>query len=1106
MQQPGIPLLHNVVNDLEIESALLCSEDQRRVLGSGRDLDVRTILFRLYMYAGEDVCINRLQHAWQKIVQQRAELRTVFAVGSNAIDIFQVVVKHNDASFTHVHFGGTDDLEAKVEQEPLPILVAGTPMHMAQAYTTNGTPLLLRLCYSGITINDDCLVGIQTDLPGIYHALATPEPRSGPPAANHEEIEKYLPNNVLERMKNAEPTILGLGMVEAQKKTVEYINMTMPGSVGKALLRQCSDNEILPTNLLQAIWLIILAKYLRLEQPCCMYKLTSGETPSGNHGGGRLAQREFLCTNLIVDDDKVMSLVKRLYEQTMRDRDADAPTLSTSMHDGKQLCNSIVCWYDNIVASNKSDQALTVKPIKARGRGERDVALTLIYTGVELVVQLRTGPKVERWLAESITEMFAQSLEYFLNNPSCRIKDIPSCSCSDIRAMQKWNGGDLPRQESCIHEMVRDQARIRLEAPAVVAHDGSLSYSELEVLTNRVAHAFFTRLGFQHEEKVILQLPHSVWTIVSMLSVMKAGSAFISLDKNIPIDRLKSIASKANARYVLTTHASAAKYAEIGLQAVVLDQSFVDKETQLIATDWTNPDASPSDLAYVIFTSGSTGEPKGCAIEHRAFCSYAQAFGPAFRLGPDSRVIQSTSYSFDVSLKEILLGLLSGSCLCVPSDHDLMNDVGGAAKRMGVNYANFTPSVVSQLNLKTASCIRTLVLGGEALTIDVIAAWAPRVDVLLGGYGPSEVCPTSSVVGPLSRESHPRNIGFPTGNKSWVVDPSDHDRLLPVGAVGELVLESHAVGRGYIGDEERTHQVFIENPAWCAWPEFRANGPEKTRRMYKTGDLVVRCGDGSLLYFGRKDMQVKLRGQRIELGDIETHLKATVTAELAVEVGVPRGGGDEDKMLVAFVCLGSQSAVPTDLSFVDAAVQARLHELLGNSEEQLASKVTRYMLPSAYLPLRSLPVTTSGKRDRRELQRIIASLHKQELLAWRRPSEKEPVARPAVTEMELRVAGLWARVLKVEVNELSLDDDFVKRGGDSLAAMRLANLAKEAGLKLTFRDIYRRSRILGDQVEICLKPAIAKVSKAPRGRRVPKSFIAGGDNQQSIISPLILTS
>ncbi|KAI0408967.1 acetyl-CoA synthetase-like protein [Xylaria palmicola] len=1083
----GFPLLRTIVDNYEIVSVLPCSEEQRRALKSWRDFDNQTTLFKLQMNDGEDICIERLEHAWQRVVQQKAALRTVFAIGSNTTELFQVVIKNYHALFTHAHLGETDDLEASVEQEPLPILATGAPMHIAQVYTAKGVSPLLRFCYNGIAIQDDCLVGLQTDLPRVYHALANPE--SPPGVALVAQVgEKSAPHYMLERIQHAEPTILGLGMIEEQKTTAEYTNVTMPGSLGEALLLQCSESGVTPTNMLQALWLILLAKYLRLEQPCCMYRLSPSDSLTRHNGSGRFARRDFLCTEVIADDDQIIDLAKRLHEQTVQDRRADAQTLSASMHGDKRLCNSAVCWHDANIASGTQDHVLSIQPIKAEGLEEHEVTLTLIHSGAELSVQLQTGRTVERWLAKSITEMFVQSLEYVLSYPACRIKDIPSCSPADIKMMQEWNGGELPRQENCIHEMVRDQARLRPDAPAVVAHDGSLSYAELEALTNRVANAFFTTLKLQHEEKVILQFPHSLWTIVAMMAVMKAGAAFIPLDENIPLDRVKSIASKANARLVLTANAPATKYDVIGLQTVILDQSFVNGETLSEATAWARDDTKPSDLAYVIFTSGSTGEPKGCAVEHRAFCSYAAAFGPALHVGPGSRVLQSTSYSFDVSLKEILLGLLAGACLCVPSDHDLMNDVGGAAARLGANYANFTPSVVSHLNLEAGAGagIRTLVLGGEALTADVIAAWAPRVDLLLGGYGPSEVCPTSAVTGPLSPRSHPRNIGRPAGARAWVVDPSDHDRLLPAGAVGELVLESHAVGRGYIGDEERTARVFIADPAWCARPELRAAETAAlgaARRMYKTGDLVARCADGSLLYFGRKDMQVKLRGQRIELGDVEAHLKAVVPADLAVEVGVPRGGGDEDKMLVAFVCLGPQSsaAPPADLSSVDAAAQAQLHALLGEAEEQLARRVARYMVPAAYIPLRALPVTTSGKRDRRALQRIITSLSKQELLAWRRPAGETSPARPPTTDMERRVAGLWARVLKVGADELSLDDDFVGRGGDSLAAMRLANMAKAAGLRLTFRDIYRRSRVLGDQVEICLKNTSASRTKLKRG-------------------------
>ncbi len=264
-----------------------------------------------------------------------------------------------------------------------------------------------------------------------------------------------------------------------------------------------------------------------------------------------------------------------------------------------------------------------------------------------------------------------------------------------------------------------------------------------------MAHTFSTKLAFQPEEKVILVFPHSAWAIVAMVAVMKAGSAFIPLDENLPLDRVRSITSKADARFIITNGPCAARYAETGLEILALDQAFVDKETLPGMEDWTAENVSPSSLAYVIFTSGSTGEPKGCEIEHQAFCSSALAYAPEFRLGSESRVLQFSSYAFDASLVEILAGLLSGSCICVPSDHERMNDIGRAAMRMEANWAMLTPSVVSRLNLEDANSIKTLVLVGEPLTADVRDAWVHRVD-LLGGYGPSEVGPISAVVGPLS--------------------------------------------------------------------------------------------------------------------------------------------------------------------------------------------------------------------------------------------------------------------------------------------------------------------------------------------------------------------
>ncbi|KAI0548949.1 hypothetical protein F4679DRAFT_548417 [Xylaria curta] len=240
-------------------------------------------------------------------------------------------------------------------------------MHMAQAYIADGAPVLLRLCYSGIAIDDDCLVGIQADLARVYDTLAVQKPQSDASLTVQEERDKRSPDHLPECMKNAEPSILGLGVDELQKTMAEYTYVTLPGSFGESLLRRCSDDGVAPINMLQALWLIILAKYLRLEQPCCMYKLPPDDMPYGDHRSSRFARRDLFCTSPIVDDEQVTDLIKKLYERTVQNDKANLPTLSTSKHDSKRLTNSIVSWRDCTMASNKPGQTLSIRPIKARG-------------------------------------------------------------------------------------------------------------------------------------------------------------------------------------------------------------------------------------------------------------------------------------------------------------------------------------------------------------------------------------------------------------------------------------------------------------------------------------------------------------------------------------------------------------------------------------------------------------------------------------------------------------------------------------------------------------------------------------------------------------------
>lgn len=325
------------------------------------------------------------------------------------------------------------------------------------------------------------------------------------------------------------------------------------------------------------------------------------------------------------------------------------------------------------------------------------------------------------------------------------------------------------------------------------------------------------------------------------------------------------------------------------------------------------------------------------------------------------------------------------------------------------------------------------------------------------------------------------SMGKGVGATTWVVDAADHERLVPVGCVGELLIEGPLVGRGYLNDERQTASVFIEDPTWLV-----GGGPTtaavagRRGRLYKTGDLVRYNEDGSLVFVGRKDVQVKVRGQRVELGEVEHHVQKHLTTDggsgLAVaEVITPLGS--DNPMLVAFIEVG-------DVKDKNAAMrQATAHV-----QEKLAATLPAFMVPSAYIPVERIPVSATGKTDRRRLRQTGSSLTLEQL-AELQPSR--PTRRSPSTENERRLQRLWARVLDMDPDGIGVDDSFLRIGGDSIGAMRLVGIAREEGVTLTVGDIFQHPQLL-DQVCVITQTELDSYHDP-----IPLSLLAvGGSNIQ----------
>ncbi|KAE8832659.1 hypothetical protein HRS9122_08372 [Pyrenophora teres f. teres] len=631
--------------------------------------------------------------------------------------------------------------------------------------------------------------------------------------------------------------------------------------------------------------------------------------------------------------------------------------------------------------------------------------------------------------------------------------DLPVDNPPDTKDVDKiwaWNKDVPPAVDRCIHDLFTERALARPSAHAICAWDGEMTYGQLDALSTKLA-GHLVQLGVKPEDVVPLCFEKSMWTVVAMLAVLKAGGAFAPLDPDHPASRHEEIFRQIEAEVVLVSAQHSAHWTISGCHVVTVSESFINQLHPV--ADMACFSATPGNAAYVLFTSGSTGIPKGVVLEHRAVSTSCLGHGCAFGITNQSRVLQFTSYTFDFCMAEIITTLLYGGCICVPSDQDRRSDLAKTINTMCANWALLTPSVARLLNPGDVPTLTILVIGGEQVTFADWDRWPSDVQ-LINGYGPTECCIVCTMYTTQSFKSG--TIGTAIASVSWVVDPENHHKLAPLGSIGELLMEGPILSRGYLNDPDKTAAAFIDDPAWLL--EGCEGHVGRQGRLYKTGDLVYYNPDGNLVCVGRKDNQTKVRGQRVELGEIEHHIRQCLpeARQMAVEVVLPSGDRN-NATLAAFVRLDDHCH-NTLLVGRAAESDRRAHMIsLASVEEELAKLLPIYMVPTVFIALEQFPITTSGKTDRKLLREIGASFTPQQIAEMRTSSQG--LKRQPSTEAERTMQQLWARVLSLELDTIGLDDSFFRLGGDSIAAMKLVGEARGMGLQFSVADIFRNPKL-----------------------------------------------
>lgn len=628
---------------------------------------------------------------------------------------------------------------------------------------------------------------------------------------------------------------------------------------------------------------------------------------------------------------------------------------------------------------------------------------------------------------------------------AAELRNVDLVSDLDRNKISTWNSTIPQPVEACLHDLVKSQAMAAPNAPAIQGLDTNFTFRELERKSERLARHLVEAFGVGPGTFVPFCFDKSVLAVVAMYSILKAGGACVALNPSHPMDRLQSIIHEVSPPLILVGDAQRQKFHN----ALCIDEGFMaslpDREAHVNGRV-----VSPTDPAFVVFTSGSTGKPKGIILEHRSLSTSVKAHGKVLQLGPNSRVLQFCAYTFDVSIAEIFTTLVHGGCVCVPTEAERLDDLAGAINRMNVNWAYLTPTVASLLpHPSQLPTITTLALTGEPIKTENLRIWADHVH-LVNMYGPAETTIWTAAATALTTKSAASNIGYGVGARTWIVE-EDHDFLTPVGCVGELLIEGPIVARGYLNDKTRTDAAFIVNPKW-------ANQPGLTRKFYKTGDLVRYAPDGSLQLSGRRDTQVKLRGQRIELAEVETAFKRQLSAsmgvmDVAVEM-VTLSQRSEDALLVAFFAGHAHEESNTLLSKVTDELRLELVR----AEAEVKLELPPYMIPSLYIPLHHMPMSVSAKRDRKQLQAHAHSLDHEQITMYTLATETAQKRLPSTT-MEQVLQTLWASTLGLPEVSIGADDDFFRVGGDSIAAMRLAGRMHEKGMTLTVAQIFKNSQL-----------------------------------------------
>lgn len=708
----------------------------------------------------------------------------------------------------------------------------------------------------------------------------------------------------------------------------------------------------------------------------------------------------------------------------------------------------------------------------------------------------------------NIANTFGRAVAAILKctSPSVPIGTLDLFSDRDYAQIVNWtNQGerDIQQQRTLLHELVFAQSITRPESKAVCAHDGDLTYQNIEFLSHRLAHKLM-EMGVVPRGNSKVTVPviidKSKWAPIALLAVLKVGAAFVPVDADEMGLVSKICEQLGHGSKVVLACASAAKALEQATvqkplfdRVICLDDGLMKRLVEEAPVPGQQlPPSKPDDVACVFFTATSSRSVRGISFTHAALSTCFRDQGPACGIKNTTRVLQLSSFNVDVALSEVFTTLVNGGTVCIPTSRDRYSDYTGCVAKFGASWSYMTPLLARKLNVDLLPTLKTVCFRTRGLDEDTYAPWRGRKRIVMA-YGAPDVCPLGISFLEIHGPHHLRAIGRPIAGSAWIVSIEDHRNLMPVGAVGEMVIEGPTLGktfraRSLAGDEGKyvpetpaspeSREPFaaakVDTKGHQKYPSISStasdeSGSQGKKRYYKTGHSVRYIEGGLMEYVSSKRDDLEIDGRVVNLADLEQQIRRALGqgVDVMVEALAFKGERGKAPTLAAFLELACDNEADglvshsLNLANLSDEVKQRVHiakQLVGKA---LGGKVPECIIPKIFIPVRHLPTTYSLKVNRRKLQKIIKGMSREQLLELATVQNAEQAnnehgSRPEpMNGMAEQVRGVWARVLKMDKNSITLADGFMKLGGDEISAVEAMVQCRQGKLLVTIAELMR---------------------------------------------------